>query len=38
MSLVSTLNSDDIRKITISRGARTDKGVHALCNILALKL
>ncbi|CAD8092727.1 unnamed protein product [Paramecium sonneborni] len=36
--LVSHLNADSIKKIGITRGARTDRGVHALCNIISLKL
>lgn len=38
LNLVSKLNSNDIKKIGISRGARTDKGVHALCNCVSFKL
>lgn len=35
---VSKENSDDIRKIGWFRASRTDKGVHALMNIVTLKL
>lgn len=38
LNLVSQCNSDNIKKITLTRGARTDKGVHALCNTLSVKL
>ncbi|CAD8078994.1 unnamed protein product [Paramecium primaurelia] len=37
-NLVSELNADSIKKIGVSRGARTDRGVHALCNYVSLKL
>ncbi|CAK83042.1 unnamed protein product (macronuclear) [Paramecium tetraurelia] len=37
-NLVSELNADSIKKIGVSRGARTDRGVHALCNVVSLKL
>ncbi|CAD8088992.1 unnamed protein product [Paramecium sonneborni] len=37
-NLVSDLNADSIKKIGITRGARTDRGVHALCNMVSLKL
>ncbi|KAL7673182.1 hypothetical protein ACOME3_008051 [Neoechinorhynchus agilis] len=31
-------HSADIRKMNFQRAARTDKGVHAACNVLSLKL
>lgn len=32
------MNSDDPKKSSLNRAARTDKGVHAACNVLSLKL
>ena len=31
-------NAEELKKIKWSRGARTDKRVHALCNGLSMKL
>lgn len=28
----------DVKDVSWSRGARTDKGVHALCNVVALRM
>ncbi|KAF9352868.1 tRNA pseudouridine synthase 1 [Mortierella sp. NVP85] len=35
---VSKDNSDDIKKISMMRSARTDKGVHAAGNVVSLKM
>ncbi|KAF9583369.1 tRNA pseudouridine synthase 1 [Lunasporangiospora selenospora] len=35
---VSKENSDDIKKISMMRSARTDKGVHAAGNVVSLKM
>ncbi|KAL3228919.1 tRNA pseudouridine synthase 1 [Nakaseomyces bracarensis] len=35
---ISPSNSDDIGKNSLSRATRTDKGVHALANLLTLKM
>ncbi|BFZ54863.1 tRNA pseudouridine synthase 1 [Savitreella phatthalungensis] len=35
---VSKENSDDPKKVALQRSARTDKGVHAAVNVLALKM
>ncbi|KAF9949078.1 tRNA pseudouridine synthase 1, partial [Modicella reniformis] len=35
---VSKDNSDDIKKVSLMRSARTDKGVHAAGNVVSLKM
>ncbi|KAG0220952.1 tRNA pseudouridine synthase 1 [Mortierella sp. GBA43] len=35
---VSKDNSDDIKKVSLMRAARTDKGVHAAGNVVSLKM
>ncbi|KAI8887658.1 pseudouridine synthase [Backusella circina FSU 941] len=35
---ISTDNSTDPKKVQLMRAARTDKGVHAACNIISLKM
>ncbi|KAI9487007.1 MAG: pseudouridine synthase [Benjaminiella poitrasii] len=35
---VSKMNSDNPKKIQLLRAARTDKGVHAFCNVVSLKM
>lgn len=35
---VSKSNSTDPKKIQLMRAARTDKGVHAACNLVSLKM
>src|SRR6201999_1498887 len=35
---ISKANSDDPKKSSLSRCARTDKGVHAAGNVISLKL
>ncbi|ODQ53628.1 tRNA pseudouridine synthase, partial [Saitoella complicata NRRL Y-17804] len=35
---ISKDNSDDPKKSSLQRAARTDKGVHAACNLISLKL
>ncbi|CAD8178392.1 unnamed protein product [Paramecium pentaurelia] len=37
-NLIMEQNGNDLSKSGWSRGARTDKGVHALCNSIAVKL
>jgi tRNA pseudouridine38-40 synthase len=35
---VSKSNAGDPRKVQLMRAARTDKGVHASCNLVSLKM
>lgn len=35
---VSPMNAIDPRKVQLMRAARTDKGVHASCNLVSLKM
>lgn len=35
---VSTSNAIDPKKVQLMRAARTDKGVHASCNLVSLKM
>ncbi|EMR11776.1 tRNA pseudouridine(38-40) synthase [Pneumocystis murina B123] len=35
---ISEMNADDPKKSSLNRAARTDRGVHAACNVLSLKL
>lgn len=35
---VSTSNAVDPKKVQLMRAARTDKGVHASCNLVSLKM
>jgi tRNA pseudouridine38-40 synthase len=35
---ISTDNSTDPKKVQLMRAARTDKGVHAACNVISLKM
>jgi len=36
--LISEMHKEELNKISWGRGARTDKGVHALCNGISLKM
>lgn len=35
---VSKSNATDPKKVQLMRAARTDKGVHASCNLISLKM
>ncbi|KAG4305787.1 hypothetical protein PORY_000697 [Pneumocystis oryctolagi] len=35
---ISTMNADDPKKSSLNRAARTDRGVHAACNVISLKM
>ncbi|CCJ30624.1 unnamed protein product, partial [Pneumocystis jirovecii] len=35
---ISVMNSDDPKKSSLNRAARTDRGVHAACNLISLKM
>ena len=38
LGMVSEFNYGDLKKIGWNRATRTDKGVHALANVISLKI